>query len=194
MTAASLNTQAEPVREFEPQPPLESLEAEHLTDNERAELLKCINEVRSGRKVYLVRVTNQKVSQGRPRVPHVDFVPDPALAVNAHEGMMTRALVNQKGVPYFYLKDGARAPEDEPYGHTNISAAGILSFRVLREFPGPLAKPEPSPAQAPQATPPNPQAVMAQILAAQAQAMMSMAVAMQAQAMQMWQAAQNTTS
>ena len=179
--------------EFVAQEELPNLVAPNLSAEESAALLTCINDVRAGRKVFLVRATNRKVSNGKPRVAGRDYVADPALVPNAHEGMMTRAEVNKRGIPYFYLKDGARAPEDEPHGHTNISVAGILSFRVLREFPGPLAEPEPQPARPePQAAPVvNPQAVMAQILMAQAQALMAQAVVMQTQAMQLWQATQN---
>ena len=164
-----------PLPEFEPQPELEGpLDAPNLRPEQAQRLLECINDVRQGRKVFLVRATNNKVSNGPARLPDQDYVPDPGLAVNAHEGIMTRAALNKKtGIPYFYMKDGARAPESEEHGHTNISLAGITSFKVLGEFPGPLAPADPQ-----RVTPQ--QAQMAQAVALQASAVQVQASILQA--------------
>ena len=78
-------------------------------------------------------------------MPGQDYRPDPSLAPHAHEGMLVAAPLNKQEQVYLHLLDEARAPGDEPTGHTRVTMRGILSFKVLGEHPGPLAKPVAAP-------------------------------------------------
>lgn len=191
-------------QEFVALPPVVDISAPHLTASESAALLECINQVRTGQRVYLVRLVNRKLRKpdgsykhGRKRVAGEDYVADPALAPDAHEGILYAAPTNKRGEVYIRVLDGARRPpapddEDAPeYGFTCASMEGLRSFRVLAEFPGPLAQPEPVAAGlnvGPQPQPSfdgfNPQALMALAMSLQATAagLQAQAVALQAQA------------
>jgi hypothetical protein len=135
--------QQQPIVEFEPSEPLSAISTPNLTDSESAALLRCINDVRQGEKVFFVRLTNRKQTKSRKRMPGEDYRPDPSLAPHAHEGMLVAAPLNRQKQVYLHLLDEARAPGDEPTGHTRITMRGILSFKVLAEHPGPLAPPPP---------------------------------------------------
>lgn len=179
--------------EFAVLPEVGDIVTPHLTSRESSALLDCINKLRSGERVYLVRLTNRKIQKpdgtyayGRKREAGTDYVADPALAQDAHEGIMYAAPTNKRGEVYLRLKDGARAPEDEAHGWTCVSLQGIRSFRVLGEFPGPLA-PEPARlhGEAPTPSPAfDPRVLMAQAMFAQAQALILMGQALMAQAAQ----------
>jgi len=192
-----MTTATAPVTEFTALPEVGDIVTPHLTSKESSALLDCINGLRSGAHVYLVRLTNRKVQKpdgtyahGRKREAGQDYVADPALAQDAHEGIMYAAPTNKRGEVYLRLKDGARAPEDEEHGWTCVSLQGIRSFRVLSEFPGPLApEPTPEPArlhgEAPTPFPAfDPRVLMAQAMFAQAQALILMGQALMAQAAQ----------
>lgn len=180
-------------RIFQPVEEVQAISVPNLTDEEASELLRCINDVRQGRKVFYVRVTNHKVTNGRKRMPGQDYRPDPGLRPNAHEGLFTAAPTNRKSKVYLHILDEARAPlapGEKAHGYTNISLEGIESFKVLGEFPGPLAAHEaPRLEQQPQARDgqPDPAFLLAQSLMLQAQAMFSMAMALQQQAMALQQ-------
>lgn len=147
---------------FEAEDPITCLSAPHLSSEEAAKLLVCVNKVRSGERVYYVRVTNHKVTNTPKRVAMEDYVPDPALKPHAHEGFLVAAKINKKGRLFLRICDEARAPEGEEFGFTSITMDGIESFKVLGERPGPLSRPE---------TAPSPQADLQALLAIQAQAM-----------------------
>jgi len=194
-----MQTQTAP--EFTAQSPVPDISTPHLTTRESSKLLECINGIRSGEKEYLVRLTNRKLQNsdgsykhGKRRESPGDFEADPALAPDAHEGIMYAAPINKRGEVYLRLKDGARAPQDEEFGFTCVTLEGIRSFRVLGEFPGPLA-PEPvSEPEAPRLEQPqgfpgfqgfpgvDPRILMAQAMFTQAQAMILMGQALMAQA------------
>lgn len=159
---------------FQAQPPISVIVTPNLKPEESARLLECINKVRSGERVYLVRITYHKVTNAPRRLPEQDYVPDPALRPNAHEGWLTEARLNKKGKLFIRLHDEARRPDDgHQHGFTCNLLDGIESFKVLGERSGPLAKPG---REAPE---PVPQAVQGQ---SQAQ-VLQMALAMQAQGM-----------
>jgi hypothetical protein len=161
--------------------PVSAISTPNLSNEESAALLDCINAVRSGEKVFLVRLTNQKVTKSRKRQPGVDYRPDPALRPHAHEGLLVKAPTNGQGEVYLHILDQARRPGDEEHGHTRITMRGILSFRVLAEYTGPNGRAAPEPVAV------APQDMLAQSLLMQAQAMMSMAMALQQQAVNMQQ-------
>lgn len=125
---------------FTPLPPISCIVAPHLKAEESARLLDCMNKVRSGEKVYLVRLTNHKVTSAPKRVPPKDYVEDPALRPHAHEGLLVEARINRKGRPFIRIHDEARRPpvEGREFGYTCISLDGIESFKVLGERPGPV--------------------------------------------------------
>ena len=75
-------------KEFEARSVVTDIVTPHLTAVESSTLLDCVNRIRSGEKVYLVRLTNRKVTRSRKRMPGDDYVADPALAPDAHEGIM----------------------------------------------------------------------------------------------------------
>jgi len=157
-----------------PLPPVESIDAHQLTDAERIALLRCINGVRSGRFTYEVLLSNRKTTDAAPRVAGEDYNPHNALAPGGHLGRMLRAPTNKRGLVYVYVYDEGRALNGEN-GHTNVTMAGITSFKVLSEHPGPLAQlhhgtgrdsePEPQPF--------DPRALMAQLMIAQGQGMVT---------------------
>jgi hypothetical protein len=141
---------------FTAEPELTALVAPNLTAEESSELLRCINDVRQGRKVFYVRLTNRKVTNTPKRMPETDYRPDPGLAPHAHEGMLVRAPTNKKGHVYLHVLDEARIPThckrcgeelvsrrcagcNHEHGHTRVTMEGILSFKVLGDKPGPLA-------------------------------------------------------
>ena len=112
-----------------------------LSDRESAKLLDCINLMRSGERVYLARVVYNKQTKAKPRIAGEDYVSDPALAINAHEGLLYAAPSNKKGEVYLRMADGARRPgEDAEHGYTCMKLAGVRSFKVLAEFPGHVAQ------------------------------------------------------
>ena len=112
-----------------------------LTDRESAKLLDCINSLRTGERVYLARVVYNKQTKAKPRIAGEDYVSDPALAINAHEGLLYAAPSNKKGEVYLRMADGARRPgEDAEHGYTCMKLAGVRSFKVLAEFPGHVAQ------------------------------------------------------
>ena len=197
-----MQTQTQTPVEFKPLSTVADISTPQITLKESAALLECINAVRTGEKVFFVRLTNRKArnedgsyKHGRKREPGVDFKADPALAPDAHEGILYAAPTNKQGEVYLRLKDGARAPEDEDFGFTCVTLAQIRSFRVLAEFDGPAAKPAPQAAPQPEAPnlnqaqgqgfqpfPMDPRILMAQAMFAQAQAMILMGQALMAQA------------
>lgn len=169
-----MTTSAQPIAAhgFVAEPPITVIVTPNLKAEESARLLECINKVRSGEKVYFVRLTNHKVTEGHKRLPPQDYVADPALRPHAHEGLLVDCKINRKGKPYLRLHDEARRPaEGRDFGFTNISMDGIESFKVLGERPGPLAHRRPEPA----AQAPNLQATA---LAMQAQGLFMMGQAM----------------
>lgn len=191
-------------KEFVALPPVGDISAPHLTATESAALLECVNQIRTGQRVYLVRFTHRKAKKpdgsyahGPKREAGKDYQADPALAPDAHEGILYSAPTNKRGEVYLRLLDGARRPveadDDQEYGFTCASLGRLRSFRVLGEFPGPVAKPEPQPVAAglnvgPQPQPSfggfDPQALMALAMSLQATAagLNAQAVALQAQA------------
>lgn len=181
-TAQPINT-----NRFVAEEPLSVIVTPHLKAEESAKLLACINAVRTGEKVFYVRLTNHKVTNGPKRIPPADYVADPALAPHAHEGLLVAAPINRKHKVYLRIHDEARKPDEgRDFGFTNISMDGIESFKVLGERPGPLAKPEPvAPAPQPHAFQQvDPAAMMAQSMFMMAQSMSQMAMALMAQAQQ----------
>jgi hypothetical protein len=135
---------------FDPEPPVSAISTPNLTDAEASALLKCINEVRAGRKMFYVRLANRRTTNGRRRMPGVDYQADPGLTPNAHEGWMYAAPTNKKKKVYLRLKDEARAkPDQEPeldpetgeplvrWNYTSITMEGILAFKVIGNTPGP---------------------------------------------------------
>lgn len=149
--------QATDEKPFVALPPVGDISTPHLTATESSKLLDAINAVRAGEKVYTVRLTQRKLRKpdgsykhGRKRVPGVDYVPDPALAPDAHEGLLYAAPTNKRGEVYLRLRDGARRPVDlaegaDEFGFTCATMEGLRSFRILAEFDGPLAAPKPEP-------------------------------------------------
>jgi len=141
------------VAEFVADSHVSAISTPNLTDSEASELLRCINEVRAGNKRFYVRLTNRKQSKAKARVPGVDYKADPGLAPHAHEGWLYAAPTNKKLKVYLRIMDEARAPlgEDgeveldpetgEPirkWNYTCVTMAGILSFKVMGDAPGPL--------------------------------------------------------
>lgn len=153
--------------------PISVIVTPNLSAPESARLLECMNKVRSGERVYYVRITYHKVTKAPARVPGTDYVADPGLRPNAHEGWLVEARINRKGAPYIRLHDEARRPDNNgrDYGFTCNSMEGIESFKVLGERPGPKARSYEAPRQE------QPQAVQAQA------SIVQMAVTMQAQGM-----------
>lgn len=142
------------VAEFVADEPVSAISTPNLTSTESSELLACINEVRAGGKRFYVRLTNRKQTKGHKRMPGVDYRADPALAPHAHEGWLYAAPTNKKRMVYLRLMDEARAPlgeDGEPeldpetgepirkWNYTSVTMAGILSFKVIGDAPGPLA-------------------------------------------------------
>lgn len=170
-------------REFVAEPPISVIVTPRLGADEAGRLLTCMNKVRSGEVVYLVRLTNRRVSKGPPRLPDQDYQADPALQPHAHEGWLVEARINKKGVPYIRLHDEARKPvgAEREFGFTCISMEGIESFKVLAERPGPLAVPAPQPAVAQPLAAQTALALQAQGLALMGQAMIQMAQAITGQ-------------
>lgn len=173
----------------------------NLTDEEAAELLDAINDVRAGDKEFYVVVTNKKVTKSRKRLPERNYVPHPALAPHAHKGWLVAANTNKKGEVYLHILDEARRrPEqDENHHHTRVTMKGILSFEIQKVRSGPLAavwfperlyKPENGPrepAQDASQEAPNPDLAFIydpRFLRAQAALLRAHAVIQQAQAMQ----------
>ena len=168
--------------EFEALPGVENISTPNLSDEESVALLDCINNIRSGRKQYLVLVRHRKArkpngnyAHGRARVPGQDYDALPGVSPETHIGWMTKAPTNQQGNTYVYVYDEARALDGER-GHTNMGLDDIYGFRVLAERPGPLARLE----QQPQGFQPqgfDPRWLMAQACFAQAQACFAQAQA-----------------
>jgi len=161
-----------------PLPPVESIDTPRLSESERAEFLRCINGVRSGRYTYEVLLSNHKETDTPPRIAGEDYDRHNALAPGGHLGRMLRAPTNQRGLVYVYVYDEGRALNGEN-GHTNVTMAGVSSFKVLSEHPGPLAQlhhgtgrdsePEPQP----QPFDPRSVVLMAQLMIAQGQGMVT---------------------
>jgi len=136
---------------FEPDSPVSAISTPNLTDAEASALLECINDVRAGQKQFYVRLSNRKTTNGRKRMPGVDYQADRSLAPHAHEGWLYAAPTNKKKKVYLRLKDEARAkPDQEPeidpetgepvvrWDYTSITMEGILSFKVIGNAPGPV--------------------------------------------------------
>ena len=182
-----MTTQApQQTRVFVAESEVSAVHAPHLSDEAQRDLLNAINDVRTGKKVFYVRLTNRKVTKAPARVPEQDYRPDPGLQPHAHEGWLIAAPTNRKRKVYLRLKDEARqrmVEDDGPRGwfHTCISLEGIRSFKILRDAPGPEALAQPQPQAAPA------QAVAAPAfdaqLAAQALMLQSQALMCQAQAL-----------
>ena len=118
--------------------PVSYISTPGLSDKESASVLVCINALRARERVYLVRVLYDKQGESSPRIAGEDYVPDPTLVRNAHEGIIYAAPTNRDQQVYLRLLDGARRPDQEDnFGHTCLSLAGLRSFRVLGEFAGP---------------------------------------------------------
>lgn len=172
---------------FTPLPTVGDISTPKLSDAESAKLLDCINGLRSGETSYLVRVTYEKQTKAKPRIEGEDYVRDPALRRDAHEGIIYAAPDNKRREVYIRMADGARRPdEDAEHGYTCLKPAGLTSFKVLAEFPGPVAQErqerEAQPQGFPQGFQPDPAILMAQAMFAQAQALMLAGQAMLAQA------------
>jgi hypothetical protein len=191
-------------REYVGEPPVTAISTPNLTEQSASKLLNCINEVRSGEKVFFVRLNNRKQTKSPKRMPNRDFQPDPGLSPGTHEGWLVSAPTNKKGKVYLHLLDRARAGVDsgvEPHdlswadihaelaedkllpknerrwNHTRITMLGIRSFRLIKSqdrYPEPVQS-------APVLT--NPQA-MVQSLMLQSQALMLQAQALSIQAFQ----------
>lgn len=164
-----------------------------LSDSESAKLLDVINGLRSGEHVYLVRVTYEKQTKAKPRIEGEDYVGDPALRRDAHEGILYAAPDNKRREVYLRMADGARRPNEKAeHGYTCLKPAGIKSFKVLAEFPGPVARERQERREAAQAAQAQAQAqaapafdptvLMAQAMFAQATALTLAGQAMLAQA------------
>ena len=88
------------------------------------------------------------------------------------------------------MADGARRPnESAEHGYTCLKPAGLTSFKVLAEFPGPVAEARQEAQETAQAAQGfafqgDPMIFAAQAMFAQAQALMLMGQAMLAQAQQ----------
>lgn len=172
---------------FTPLPTVGDISSPKLSDAESAKLLDCINGLRSGETTYLVRVTYEKQTKAKPRIEGQDYVGDPALRRDAHEGIIYAAPDNKRREVYIRMADGARRPDESAeHGYTCLKPQGLTSFKVLAEFPGPVAEARQeaqaqaqAQAQAPQA---DPAILMAQAMFAQAQALMFAGQAMLAQA------------
>lgn len=182
-------TTATATQPFTPLPTVGDISTPSLTDAESAKLLDCINGMRTGEHVYLVRVTYRKQTRAKPRIAGEDYVADPALRSDAHEGIMYAAPTNKRREVYLRLADGARRPDETAeHGYTCLKPEGLTSFKVLGEFPGPVAQERQQAAQgfaqgqgfAPQG---NPMALMlmAQAMFATAQGLMLTAQALMAQ-------------
>jgi hypothetical protein len=173
----------------DPQPALDSIEAPHLTDDEREALHECINAVRAGELEFYVKATNRKVTKSKKRLPDTDYVADPTLVPHAHKGWMVAAPINKQGHPYIHIYDEARAAaKGDRFGHTRITLRGIRSFAVETDprtgeeitRPGPLAAPE----ETAQTFDPAPLQAQAQAIALQAKALAAQAEALNSQAAQ----------
>ncbi|MGE3483478.1 MAG: hypothetical protein AB7L09_01980 [Nitrospira sp.] len=177
-------------RTFTPLSLIGDISTPFLSDAESAKLLDCINGLRSGERVYLVRVVYHKQTNARPRVAGQDYVADPALRRDAHEGILYAAPSNKRREVYLRMADGARRPDEmSEHGYTCFKPSGLASFRVLAEFPGYAAQERQAAAQAEaqaaaQAFTFNadPNVLMAQAMFAQAQALLLMGQAMLAKA------------
>lgn len=187
-------------QEFVVEPSVLDIQTPNLSDDESASLLEAINEIRAGRKQYLVLLTNRKVRKangdyayGPKRVAGEDYDALPGVSPNTHIGWMSKAPTNKRGEVYVYVYDEARAQAGEN-GHTNVTMTGIQSFKILAERPGPLAyqaepeSPRLEQSQASQGFAPqpfDPRTLMAQAMFLQAQAasLQAQASALMAQAM-----------
>ena len=185
-------SQTQTATTYEPMSPVQDISTPHLTDEESASLLDCINDVRAGEAQYMVLLTNRKVTNTPKRLPGRDYVEHPALRGDAHLGWLMQAPNNKKtGLVYLHVAgDESRRSEKNPDGHTRITLEGIRSFAVLGEQAGPLAvEPQAEPQlqqEAPQPAPQpvDPRLVMAQALFLQGQALIQMAQALTMQAAQ----------
>lgn len=182
-----MTTTATATPPFTPLPTVGDISTPSLSDDESAKLLDCINGLRTGETIYLVRVTYRKQTRAKPRIAGQDYVADPALRSDAHEGIMYAAPSNKRREVYLRLADGARRPDETAeHGYTCLKPEGLTSFKVLGEFPGYAAQERQAAQEAAQAAQPqsNPMALMlmAQAMFATAQGLMLTAQALMAQA------------
>ena len=136
---------------FEPEPFVSAISTPDLTPAESSLLLECINAVRSGEKMFYVRLGHVKTGKGRSRIAGVDYEPDPTLSSQGHEGWLYAAPTNKKRTVYLRLKDEARAKPDQEveidpetgkpiplWDYTCATLFNLFAFKVFREAPGPL--------------------------------------------------------
>ena len=136
---------------FEPEPLVSAISTPDLTPAESSLLLECINAVRSGEKMFYVRLGHVKTGKGRSRIAGVDYKADKTLSPQGHEGWLYAAPTNKKRNVYLRLKDEARAKPDQApnydpetgellpeWDYTCATLANLFAFKVLREAPGPL--------------------------------------------------------
>jgi len=137
---------------FTPEPAVTLISTPLLSDTESTTLLECINGLRSGLKMFYVRMGHNKTGKGKPRVAGVDYKADPTLSPNSHEGWLYAAPTNKEKLVYLRMKDEARAkPDQEPeldpetdlplvkWNYTSTSLANIFAFKVIGDAAGPLA-------------------------------------------------------
>ena len=97
---------------FAPLPTVGDISTPGLTDEESASVLDCINGLRTGENTYLVRLVYDKQTNAKPRIGGEDYVADPALRPNAHEGVLVAAPTNKRREVYLRMADGARRPDE----------------------------------------------------------------------------------
>ena len=133
---------------FTPLAPVAAIHTPLLSAEESAKLLAAINGVRLGLFQYTVAITYKKIGKGKPRIAGKTYKPLPGVTPNFHEGVLFAAPTNKKGAVYLSILDAARAKVEPEEGETteawftNVSLAGITSFRLLPNgvAPGPVAK------------------------------------------------------
>lgn len=126
---------------FRPQPPVvfpNGNPATKLKPRERAVLMKVINRTRSGEKTYQVELSYVRQTDAEPRIEPEDFQIPSGVSYNVHMGTVIKAQLSQRGDFFLTLADALRQNRGET-GFTSLRLAGLRSFRIVTEDPGPLS-------------------------------------------------------
>lgn len=113
--------------------------AKGLKGNERAKLLKIINQTRSGQKTFVIEVTYKRISHGAPRLNGPDYQAPSGVAHNVHQGMVLNARETQEGNWILLIDDNLRRNAGQS-GFTSLRLDGLRSIKEQTALPGPLAR------------------------------------------------------